>query len=191
MRSGFMIRVRSVTAAIFLLCLSFVGQGSAQTYIHRRVHASLSAGIGFPKVPFSIYYPPVSICGGLSGSVDIAGKLSVRADVLALHTYNIGTVTGEKRDLRLDLSGGSIDLMYRLDRSLFGRQFICAGFGRYTLTQEIDNTAYSREVSGIKIGLARWVFRRRFSTLIDFSWLLLLEPSPRPQVLLITLGAII
>lgn len=188
-----MIRTRYIAAVIVLVWFS-LGRGvSAQPYDTGSVHAGVALGAGLPRVPFSVYYPPVSVCGTVWGSVSLSKKFSLRAGVLAVHTFSLGTITvdGENPDLQLDITGGGLSLMYTLERSLFGRQFLRAGFGRYNVTQDIDNTAYSRSVPGISIGLSRWMFREKFSTSIDFSWLLLLNPKPRPQVLLITLGMIL
>ncbi|MBN2415870.1 hypothetical protein JXO52_08505 [bacterium] len=180
-----------IAAAVGVILSLSGGEGAAQPFDTGGMHAGFTVGAGLPKVPFSIYYPPVAVCGTVWGSAALTKKLSLRAAGLALHTFNIGTVTGEKRDLAFDLAGGSTELMYSLDRSLYGRQFVSAGIGRYALSQDIDERSYSGAVPGISIGLSSWMFGKKVSSSVDVAWIMLFEPSPRPQVLLVTLGLIL
>ena len=183
-----MVKQKGVAAGVLILCVCLSVPVAAQRYAGGKTHAGLTVGAGLPKVPFSLYHPPVSVCASIWAQTALSAKFSVRAGGLLLHTFNLGTVTGENRELRFDLGGGSLELFYLISRDPYSEQAVGAGVGRYFLNQAIDEKIYKRSVYGIHIGFCRWVHHAKFSNSFEIKWILLNHPAPRPQVLIITFG---
>lgn len=174
----------SIAAA--LLLFSAGSRVSAQTNLLEPVQLGVKAGLGLPKVPFSIYYPPLSLSGGVTSRFRLSRRFSAALDAAALYTINFGTVTGKKRDLTFNLYWAGVTAMYALQHSLFEEQFFAAGFNRYFLEREIDNERLSISSPGISIGLYRVLHTETHSSSLDISWHLLFGSDPGAQFLLIS-----
>jgi len=145
-------------------------------------------GVGLPKVPFAIYHPPVGISASINLNLKLNKKFVFQVNANGLHAFNLGTVTSKKSSFNFDLLWFGTDIMFNMRQSLFSRQFIVVGAGRYKLNQLIDTSSDNLITSGINLGFIQWSHHEQWTTTIDMRWHLLFEPSPKAQVLIITIG---
>jgi hypothetical protein len=176
---------------IFLILLLSVQHVDGQDRLYRKMHFGLYAGLGLPRVPFSIYLPPISLAGGGMANIRIAKRFILQVDGFGLHTINLGTVTDQKKDLRFNLYGGSFNILYPVKRGFSSETFVSIGMDRCHISQLFDDKEENLTSTGLNLGLVLWKHYRRWSSLLEIRWHLFFHPSPNPQVLLITFGILL
>lgn len=180
---------RRLTIGVFILVLATLTNTTySQTRQFRWLHASLSAGFGLPKIPFSHFRTPVSVEGGAAMNFRLLNKWLVQLDGYVLHTFSLGTASREEGELQFDVNWVSLNIMRSMRRGFRNENFISAGFGKYFLTQQFDNDKEKIETYGISLGIANWTHWTRWSMVSEIRWHLMFDSTPKPQVLTITLG---
>jgi hypothetical protein len=181
---------RIISYSICFMYLLSVQQGTAQVNSYKTIHIGLYAGMGLPRVPFSIYHPPISILGGGMINVQIMRRFLFQLDGLGLYTINLGTLTGEKKEFRYNVYGGSLNLLYAIRRTFSNDTFITIGFDDFFLSQKFDVEEDILTTTGMNLGLVYWKHHERWSGLLELRWHLLFNPTPNPQMLIITFGVL-
>lgn len=182
---------RCILFLCFLLFILNIQHGAAQVTSFRKVHFGLYAGLGLPRVPFSLFHPPISILGGGMANIQVMRRFFLQIDGLGLYTINLGTLTGEKKELRYNLYGGSFNFLYAISRSIASETFITVGMDNFNLSQKFDTDEEKLTTWGINLGLAYWRHYTRWSSIVELRWHFLFDPNPNPQMLLITFGVLL
>ena len=122
--------------------------------------------MGLPRVPFSLYLPPVAVAGGGMVNFRFARRFIFQLDAFGLHTFNLGTVTDQKKDLKFDLYGASLNLHYTVKRSFSSETFASIGVDRSHISQLFDDEAATFTSTGINLGLVYWKHYPKWSSLL-------------------------
>jgi hypothetical protein len=154
----------------------------------RSVSLGVSAGIGFPKIPYSQFNTPVSVLGNGMVHFSFLGKWGIQADGNALTTFSLGKVNQAQGDLQFDVYWGSLALTYKMTGFMRNRSALIAGVGKYYLTQQISRGTEKIQTAGMNLGLSNWMIGPKWRGYFEVRWHLLFKPSENPQILTLTYG---
>jgi hypothetical protein len=154
----------------------------------QRFHAGLTAGIGLPKVPLSLFRTPVSVLGTGFVNYRIIKKVVLQVDGNGLTTMDLGTVNNRKAELKFDMLWASLNMMIHLSGIYKRESLLLFGMGKYHLSQRYDNDSDDLNTLGINIGFSNWRKNRRWTSVFEIKWHLLFQPSPNPQVFTFVFG---
>ncbi len=176
------------TAILMALLVTTV---SAQDKQLQRFHATLSGGFGLPKINYSDFRTPVSLLGGAGINLRVLNKWSLQADAYALTTYSLGTGSGRDLDIKFNLMWGSFAILRHLRGVYEHENFVLVSVGRYHISQTIAEREDDLNSMGISLGMVDWRHWERWSMVTEIRWHMLFEPTPKPQVLTITVGILL
>ncbi len=154
-------------------------------------HASFSAGLGLPKIPFAQFRAPVSVLGGASVNFRLVRKIALQIDGYSLHTFNLGTINNRNDELRFDLAWASVDLLRHIGGVISSESFIILGLGRYHLSRQYEDDQDMLSTTGLNIGFTHWIYQLNMNSILEIRWHLLFNPSDHPQVVSITFGLLL
>lgn len=184
-------RIKWILLPFILILLNGGHRAEAQDGTYRNMHFGIYAGLGLPRVPFSIYIPPISLAGGGMVNVRIAKRFMLQMDGFGLHTISLGTVTDQKKELRFNVYGMSLNALYPVKRGFASETFITIGIDRSHISQLFDDEEDVLTTTGLNLGLVYWRHHSRWNSLLQLRWHLYFQPSPNPQMLLITFGILL
>jgi len=150
--------------------------------------AGLYAGIGLPKVSYSVYRPPFSLTAGLHVFLKTSGRTAVRACVNYLYTIDLGTITDDEYDLAFTAAWVSAEAMYMLRGRMFDQSFVSLGVAKYSLMRDLQGTKSETAPAGVNLGLFQINHRGKWNSTVDVRWHLLFNPDSNSQMLTITFG---
>lgn len=175
---------------LLLLLTVSVTPGLTQTIRRERtLSASLTFGMGLPKIPFSEFRTPISVLGGASIHVRLVERLMAQLSGYGLYSFSLGTVNIEGTgDLKFNLLYTDADMLYRILSRGMSESFVAGGIGIYNLNQQFNLDVDKLTTLGMNIGIVQWSTTRRMKYTFEVKWHLLFKPSPTPQVLTLTFG---
>ena len=176
---------------VLLFLFLFSTFASKKIYCASHIRAGFSVGLGLPKIPLSYFRTPFSILGGGHLNYRVNRKLALMGGGYGLYTFNMGTASGQKSELRFNLLWGSLTFAYQINDNIDKESFLLLGFGEYHLSQQFSREETVLDTPGFNLGLSMWKHRRRLSTVFEVKWHLLFRPSNNPQILTLTFGIIL